>query len=39
MEGPVFPNNPAKPHSRPIFEKILVKKGWHFSPFCCIINV
>jgi hypothetical protein len=29
----------ANPHYRPIIEKILVKKDWHFSPFCCIIGL
>jgi hypothetical protein len=25
------------PHDRPLFEKFLVKKGWLFFLFCCII--
>jgi hypothetical protein len=27
------------PHNRPLFEKILVKKGWLFFLFCCIIGL
>jgi hypothetical protein len=31
-------NNSGNPHEKPMIEKILVKKGWYFSPFCCIIE-
>jgi len=32
-------NKTGNPHGKPFLEKILVKKDWHFSPFCCIIGL